>query len=377
MPSPEATILPGKSLSSDPGILHVSGMNTQKSAKTYSLGELASLLGAVLKGDPAIQIGGVGTLEHACPGQLSFMMNARYSKLLSQCNASALIVPPALEDLDRPLLVTSEPYVALARAAQLFANRPHLARGVHSSSHLGEGVLLGEEVGVGPLAQIGANCRIGRGTDIHGGVFLGSDVTVGEECVLYPNVTVLDRCVIGNRVIIHSGTVIGSDGFGYAQDAQGRSIKIPQAGIVQIDDDVEIGANCTVDRAAFARTWIQSGVKMDNLVQVAHNVVIGEHSIVVAQVGIAGSSRLGRHVVLAGQVGVADHVEIGDGARVGAKSGVPHSVKAGEDMLGLPAVPVREWMRTYAGLQRLPRMKQEIEELKKRLHKLEESMHGD
>jgi len=345
--------------------------------KSFSLGDLADRLGASLKGDPNIQITGVNILEEAGPDQLSFLTNVRYARFVSRCKAAALVVAPSFKDLDYPLLITDQPYLALARVSQLFAAPPFLPPGIHASAHIGEEVMLGADVSVGPLAQICDHCRIGRGTNIHGGAYIGRGVQVGEECRIYPGVNILDGCRIGNRVVIHSGTVIGSDGFGFAQDEEGRHIKIPQVGIVHIDDDVEIGANCAIDRATFGRTWIQCGVKIDNLVQIAHNVVVGEHSLLVAQVGVSGSTRLGRHVVLAGQVGIAGHAEIGDGVRVGAKSGVPGSIEAGRDVSGIPAVPHKEWLKNMANLRRLSQFKDELRQLKMKVQTLEEALHGE
>jgi UDP-3-O-[3-hydroxymyristoyl] glucosamine N-acyltransferase len=197
---------------------------------------------------------------------------------------------------------------------------------------------------------------------------------VGEDCMIYPGVTILDSCRIGNRVIIHSGAVIGADGFGFAQDESGRHFKIPQMGTVQIDDDVEIGANCTIDRATFDRTWIQEGTKIDNLVMVAHNVVVGKHSLIISQTGISGSTRLGNHVILGGQVGLVGHIEIGDGARIGAKSGVNRSVKPWEDISGIPAVPHKEFLRNAANVRRIDSLKLELRELRARVHQLEEKL---
>ncbi|MFH0821674.1 MAG: UDP-3-O-(3-hydroxymyristoyl)glucosamine N-acyltransferase [Pseudomonadota bacterium] len=344
---------------------------------TYSLGEIAQRVGAELQGDAAIRIHGVAGLETAGPGQLSFLTNARYAQFLPRSKAAAVIVPPSLKDVDFARLVSEQPYLALARAAQLFAEPPFLAPGIHPSAHVGENATLGPDVSVGPLAHIGPDCKIGRASRIYGGAYIGQGVEIGEECLIYPGVTILNGCRLGNRAIIHSGTVIGSDGFGFAQDGQGHHVKIPQTGIVQIDDDVEIGANCTVDRAAFGRTWIQRGTKIDNLVQIAHNVVVGEHSILIAQVGISGSTRIGKHVVLAGQVGVAGHIEIGDRVRIGAKSGVPHSIQAGEDVLGIPAVPQKEWFKTFANVRRLGRLKEELRDLRKRVSELEKALHEE
>lgn len=338
----------------------------------FRLGELAGLIRATVKGDPDISIGGINTLEDALPGDLSFVTHKRYVSLVPGCRASALLVPPELDHLEFPLLVSRQPYLSLAMAARLFAGGPEHPPGVHESAWVGEGVHLGKGVSIGPLAHVGNGVSIGDHTVILGGAYLGSGVCVGEDCLIHPRVAILDRCRLGSRVIVHAGAVIGSDGFGFAQDEEGRHIKIPQVGIVQIDDDVEIGANCAVDRATFGRTWIKRGTKIDNLVQIAHNVTVGEHSIVVAQVGISGSTRVGSHVILAGQVGIVGHVEIGDRVRIGAKSGVAHSVKAGEDVLGYPAMPHKEFLRCAAGFRHLPRFREELRELRAKVGKLEE-----
>ena len=355
-------------------------MNTtqdQSSPKSFLLQELADRTGARIKGDPGIRINGLASIDDARSDQLSFLSDKRYLPLISECKAGALIVPPALEFLDRPLLISAQPYLAMARAAQLFWEPPYLPIGVDASAFVGDGVHLGGGVCVGPLAHVGRRCRIGEGTRVFGGAYLGCDVEVGDHCFIYPGATILDRCSIGNRVIIHSGTVVGSDGFGFAQDEKGRHVKIPQTGIVRIDDDVEIGANCTIDRAAFGRTWIQRGTKIDNLVQIAHNVVIGEDSILIAQVGVSGSTRIGKHVILAGQVGVVGHIEIGDGVRVGAQSGVGRSLNAGQDMSGSPVMPHKDWLKMSAVLRHLPQLREELRQLKMKVQELEKVIHGE
>jgi len=345
--------------------------------KSFLLGDLADRLGATLKANPAIRIFGVGALEDSGPEQLSFLIHARYLSRIATCKAAAVIVPPSLEGLDFPHLVCTRPYLALAQAARLFVDVPALPRGTDKTAHVDERAQLHPDAAVGPLAHVGLASRIGKGTVVCGSAYIGSHVTIGDDCLIYPRVTVLDGTRIGDRVTIHSGTVIGSDGFGYAQDEHGHHIKIPQTGTVQIDDDVEIGANCTIDRATFGRTWIREGAKIDNLVQIAHNVVIGEHSILVSQVGISGSTKLGKHVVLAGQVGIVGHINIGDGVRVGAKSGIAHSVKSGEDMMGYPAVPHKEFLRNYANMRRLPQLREELRLLKSKVQDLEKALHGE
>jgi UDP-3-O-[3-hydroxymyristoyl] glucosamine N-acyltransferase len=351
-------------------------MTEHRASITFTLGELASHVGAVLKGSSGVPIQGVASLEDARPDQISFVCDLRHAALATTCRAAALIVDASLEHLDRPLLICASPYLAYARVAQLYAAPPVLAPGCHVSAFLGDGVQLGADVAVGPLAHIGNGCVIGSGTRIHGGSYLGRDVHIGDQCLIHPRATVLDGCRIGHRVILHSGAVIGSDGYGFAQDENGHHVKIPQMGIVQIDDDVEIGANCTIDRAALGKTWIQKGTKIDNQVQIGHNVVVGEHSLLVAQVGIAGSTQLGRHVVLAGQVGVNGHITIGDRARVGAKSAVAHSIQAGEDMLGTPAVPIKEWLRTYANIRRLSQFRDDLKHIRGTVQRLEQALQG-
>lgn len=349
----------------------MSGVSERPSKKFHTLGEMAELVGARLKGNPEIRIEGVSTLEEAGPNQLTFLTHKRYAELIPQCKAAAVIVSPIHEDLDFPLLIAEMPYLALAHASQLFYEPPPLLPGIHPRSYVSQGVVLDDSVSVGPLAHIGPQCRIGENTRIYGGVYLGSGVHVGKDCVIHPRATILDGCRVGDRVVIHSGAVIGSDGYGFAQDAHGRHVKIPQTGVVQIDDDVEIGANCAIDRATFGRTWIQRGTKIDNLVQIGHNVVVGEHSLLVGQVGVSGSTRIGRHVILAGQVGIAGHLEIGDRVRVGAKSGVHSSIENGADVSGYPAVPYKEWLKTMANLRKLSQFKEELRQLKAKVKELE------
>lgn len=346
----------------------------RNSSRAFLLGELAEHLRISMKGDPEISIHGIDTLENAGPHELSFITSKRYAPMVSHCRAAALLVPPEFAHLDLPLLISEQPYLSLARAAQLFYQSPSLPHGVHPTACLGGSVALGSETSIGPLTHIGSNTTIGDGTIVHGGCYIGSGVQIGEDCLIHPNVTILDRCRLGNRVIVQSGTVIGSDGFGFAQDDEGHHVKIPQVGFVQIDDDVEIGANCTVDRATFGRTWIQRGTKIDNLVQIAHNVTVGEHSILIAQVGVSGSTRVGSHVILAGQVGIVGHIEIGDRARVGAQSGVNRSVKEGEDVLGTPALPHKEYLRCAAAFRHLPRFREELRDLMVRVRELEDQL---
>jgi len=349
-----------------------------KGRESFSLGELSRLLDAEVKGDPDLHVTGIGALESATSGQLSFLVDSGHRHLVPGCRASALIVSSEFQELEFNLLIARNPYLALAKAAQLFLPDSVEKAGIHPAAFIGEGVLFGEGVSAGPITHVGDYSQIGAGTRIGAGAYLGKGVRMGERCLIHPRVSILDGCILGNRVIIHAGAVIGADGYGYAQDEQGRHVKIPQTGIVQIDDDVEIGANATVDRATFGRTWIKRGTKIDNLVMIAHNVVVGEDCLLVGQVGISGSTRLGNQVVLAGQVGVVGHVQIGDGVKVGAQAGIHHSVKPNQIFAGgYPGVPHDEWLKTFANIQRLPRLREALKRLDQRVHRIEELLKKD
>jgi len=271
--------------------------------------------------------------------------------------------------LARPLIIVPHPYLAYARVAALFA--PALKRwpGISDQSCLGRELTLGREVSIAPLVFIGDRVRLEDGVTVMPGCFLGDEVHVGAGTLIYPNVTILERCRIGRGCLIHSGTVIGADGFGFVPTPQGN-VKIPQLGTVVLEDEVEIGANCTIDRGALGETRIGQGVKIDNLVHLAHNVTVGENSLLVAQVGVSGSTRIGRRVMLAGQVGLAGHLEVGDGVRVGAQSGVNHSVPGGQDVSGSPARPHKEWLQIMGHLPKLPDLYQRLKRLEQQVAEL-------
>ena len=335
-----------------------------------TLGELARLVGGELQGDSELRVSGVAGLEEAQINQISFVVGPKYVQKAHESKAGALIVPPKLRDINKPVIITDKPYLAFAKILSLFAPKPRPPLGVSSKAHIGAEVKLGDSVSIQPNVYLGDSAVLGDRVNLHGGVYVGSEVCIGHDTILYPNVTILDRCIIGNRVTIHSGTVVGSDGFGFAQDGDSY-FKIPQVGIVQIDDDVEIGANCTIDRATMGKTWIQRGAKIDNLVQIAHNVVVGEDSIIIGQVGISGSTKVGKNVILAGQVGVADNLEIGDNVRVGAQSGIHRSIPPGQTVVGSPAVADRDFWRNVHIISRLPEMRKKLKDMEKRLTALE------
>jgi UDP-3-O-[3-hydroxymyristoyl] glucosamine N-acyltransferase len=326
---------------------------------------LAALVGGQVEGgDGQMHITGIAAISEAMPGQLTFFGNTKYLPALKQSRASAALVPLDFNEEIAPIKIkVASPSLAFARILDSFAPAAAVHEpGIHPTAVIGENVAFGENVSVQPYAVIESGARIGAGAFIGAHVFIGADVTVGERCKIHPHVTLREGIILGARVVIHSGSVIGSDGFGY-EFSNGKHVKIPQIGIVQIDDDVEIGANVTIDRARFGRTWIGEGTKIDNLVQVAHNVVVGKHCILVAGVAIAGSTRLGNYVTLAGQVGVAGHLEIGDGAMVGAQSGIGKNIPPKTKWFSSPAIPFGEYGRRTGYINRLSKLFARVKKL--------------
>lgn len=345
-----------------------------------TLSELAQQVGGKVIGDGRIVIHKVASIEEACPGEITFLANSRYQPLLASSKASAVIVGPGIasavgsEDR-RAYLEASDPYVAFAKILRLFNPAASWSEQVSSQANIDPAADLELGVTVFPHVFVGKGTRVGARTVLYPGVFLGERVLVGQDCVLHPNVVVRDGCRIGNRVVLHAGVVIGSDGFGYAGEGDQR-VKIPQVGIVEIEDDVEIGANTTVDRATLGRTLIGRGVKIDNLVQIAHNVVVGENSVIAAQAGIAGSTRIGREVLLGGRVGIINHLTIGDGSKIGPGSGILRSVPSGAiRSSGLDAPPHREWLKVITLLPQLPRLWRAVWHLEKKVAELVKSSH--
>jgi UDP-3-O-[3-hydroxymyristoyl] glucosamine N-acyltransferase len=341
--------------------------------KKATLKELALLVGGNFEGDANLEIRGMASLEDAEEGEITFLAELKSLARLEKTRATAVVVPSSPPSYLKPIIITPNPYLAYAKIQTFFAHQPYFSKGIDPRSHIGQGVKIGQEVSIYPFVFIGDHSQIGDRVVLYPGVYLGESVRVGEETILYPNVSVMDRCIVGKRVIIHPGTVIGSDGFGYARDGI-HYVKIPQVGLVQVDDDAEIGANCAVDRAAMGKTWIKKGVKTDNLVQIGHSVTVGEDTILVAQVGIAGSTTVGSRVALGGQVGVAGHISIGDGVRVGGQSGVTQTVAPGQVISGTPAFPHREWLKAQAVFQKLPEMKRTLVALEKKVKELEEAV---
>jgi UDP-3-O-[3-hydroxymyristoyl] glucosamine N-acyltransferase len=337
------------------------------------LRELAEWVGGTVVGDGEVEISGVAAIEEARIGEITFIANPKYLAKLNQTGASAVIVSKEISGANRPLLCVANPYLAFAKILDLFSHKAYEPKGIDPQARISPTAQLGKDLTIYPFVYVGDRCEIGDRVTLYPGVCVGEDSSIGEESVLYPHVSLYPGTVIGRRVILHSGVVVGSDGFGYVKEGR-KNVKIPQVGSVQIEDDVEVGANTTIDRAALGKTVIRRGVKIDNLVMVAHNVVIGEDSIIVAQVGISGSTKLGNNVTLGGQVGLVGHIEIGDNVMVGAQSGVMNNLPPNQAFTGSPAMPHRDALRVVSIFQKLPEMRKSLTEMEKRLKKIEEEI---
>lgn len=327
---------------------------------------LAEKINAQVEGDVNVPITGVSSIEFAQDGDVVFAETPRYLRMAERCPASAVIVWRDAPSIDKPLLRVESPRQAFLTVLEMFAPEPHHPEGIDLNAVISPDAELEEDVAIGAGCVVEAGTRIGRGSVLYPLCYVGRDVQIGEQCVLYPNVTLMHGVRLGNRVIVHAGSVIGADGYGYVT-VDGVHRKVPHIGTVEIGDDVEIGANVCIDRAKTGATRIGRGTKIDNLVHIGHNVQIGENCLLVAQVGIAGSSQLGNYVVLAGQVGVADHVSIGDGAIVLAQSGVTGKLSGGQCYFGTPARERSKQLRVMAYANRLPELFERVKELERKL----------
>jgi len=339
------------------------------------LSEIASFLSGELVGDSRVMIENIRGIDEAGKGDLTFIANPKYLKNIETTNASAILVPPGTKTAKRNLIIVDDPYVAFGKVLGLFYPEDHDPPGIRTDTCIEDGALVSKDAKIYPGVYIGRGAKIEQGVILYPGVTIGRHVFIGEDSIFYPNVTVYRRCIIGKRVILHAGVVVGGDGFGFARPGR-DNIKIPQVGIVQIDDDVEVGANTTIDRGNPGKTWIQRGVKIDNLVQIAHNVVIGENSVIVSQVGIAGSTKLGKSVIIGGQAGLVGHITIGDHVMVGAQSGVHDDVPPNQVISGSPHLPHRQWLRVEACVAQLPEMRKTVASLLKRMKELEIKIKG-
>ena len=340
------------------------------------LRDLAAQLECRLEGDGEIDIRQVAAIETAGPGDLTFFANPKYSAELRVTRASAVILGDKADAAPCAMLRTANPYLAFARAVALFADAWRPPAGVHRLAHVEEGAEVAPDASIGPFVSIGRGAAVGARTIVHPHVSIGREARLGSDCVVHAGVSIRERVRIGDRVVLQDGAVIGSDGFGFARAADGRHHKIPQVGGVVIEDDVEIGANTTIDRPALGETRVASGTKIDNLVQIAHGVAVGSNSLLAAQVGIAGSTTLEEQVTLAGQVGVAGHLTVGKGVVATAQTGIPNSVDPGTMVSGYPAIPNRDWLRSSAVFRKLPEMRKALGDLARRIAQLEERLKG-
>ena len=334
--------------------------------------ELAEKLGGELEGDGSVEITDLAGLNDAKTGDLTFLSNPRYASAVADTKASAIVVGDKWEgQAPCPSIKVSNPDKAFAMAASLLGPKVSPpAVGVHPNAVVADDADLGDDVSVGPCAVIDSGVKLGARTVIGANCFIGSDTVIGEDCRFYPQSSTREGTVIGDRVMVHNGAVIGSDGFGnYREDGAWK--KIPQVGIVEVGNDVEIGANVTIDRARFGKTIIGNGVKLDNLVQIAHNVKIGDNTAMAAQSGISGSTVIGKDVMLGGQAGVAGHLEVGDGSVVGAQAGVTKGVAGASFVSGYPAMPHKEAAKRHAHVARIPELKKKVRDLEKRIEELE------
>jgi len=344
--------------------------------------EVASLVRGEIVGDANVEIARVAKIEEAGAGDLTFVANPKYERFLATTKASAVLVSAQLDTSryrQRPTITfirVRDPYVAFLQVLKNISQIPDpFPTGVHATAVVDESARLGTNVALGAHVVVGKHAVIGEKTRISHGCVIGDEAVVGGDCLFYPRVTVYHQCRVGSRVIIHSGAVIGSDGFGFAPQPDGTYEKIPQLGIAVVEDDVEIGANCTIDRATMGQTTIHRGVKLDNLVHIAHNVSVGDHTVIAAQTGISGSTKIGKNCMIAGQVGLVGHIEIADRTIIMAQSGVPKSiVEPGKTYFGYPAKEHGRALRIEAVLRSLPELAQEVRELQKRVEELRDKI---
>lgn len=335
-----------------------------------TLQEIADLVQGVILGEEKIEISGVTNIDDASEMDITFAVPPHVEKA-AKCKAAAVIIPDTITEFSKPAIRVANPRVAFTRLLELFTPALAVERGVHPTAVLGKNVKLGKNVAIQAYVVLEDEVTIGDNTVIYPHCYVGTKASVGEDSIIYPNVTIREHCVVGSRVILHSGAVIGSDGFGFVT-AGGRHLKVPQVGNVIIEDEVEIGANTTLDRATTGSTIVKQGTKIDNLVHLAHNVVIGEHCFLVAQTGIAGSTKVGNYVTFAGQSGSSGHLTIGDHCIFAARSAPINDVAAGSFYAGFPARPHKEWLRTEAAAQKVPDLLKKVRDLEKRLQAVEE-----
>ncbi len=333
--------------------------------------ELAAFLGCAFEGDGEVEVTGVASLEGAGPGDLVFLATPKLRPRLEASRASAVIAAPGESGLRLPVIRAADPQLAFIKAVERLCPPQRPAPGIHPLAFVAAQATVAQDASIGPFSYVGEGAVVGARTVVHALAALYPGVRVGEDCVIHSHVAIREGTIIGNRVVVHNGVVIGADGFAYIRAEDGRQVKIPQVGGVTIEDDVEIGANSCIDRAALEATVVRRGAKIDDLVMVAHNVDVGENAILVAQAGVAGSSKVGRNVILSGQAGIADHLTIGDETIVAAKSGVTKSLPPKSFVSGSPHLDARTWRKVWAVAPELPELVKELRRLRERVAELE------
>ncbi len=340
---------------------------------------IAQFLDGRIEGDENATVSTFAKIEEGRPGALSFLSNTKYTNYIYETKASIVLIDESLT-LEHPVSTTlirvNNAYEGVAKLLQLYESTRQSKKGIDSLAFISGTVILGENCYVGAFTYIADGAKIGNNCIIYPNTYIGENVTLGDNCIIYPQVAIYHDCIIGNRAIIHAGAIIGADGFGFAPGADGYS-KIPQIGIVTIEDDVEIGANTCIDRSTMGSTYVRKGVKLDNLVQIAHNTDIGEHTVMSAQVGVAGSAKVGKWCMFGGQVGLAGHLTIGDHVNLGAQSGAPNSIEANQTLIGTPPMPQMAYFRSQAIFQRLPAMYKQLSALQKQVDKLQKQLKNE
>ncbi|NDF99303.1 MAG: UDP-3-O-(3-hydroxymyristoyl)glucosamine N-acyltransferase [Chitinophagia bacterium] len=333
----------------------------------FTAAQLASLIGATIEGDAEVSVHAFGKIEEAQPGQLSFLANPKYEEHLYTTNASLVILNKDFvlrQPVAATLLRVNDAYSSFATLLDIYQKMQQSnLTGIQQPSYVASSATIGEDVFIGAFAYISQEVTIGKNSKIYPHCFIGNNVTIGENCVLHAGVKIYHQCQLGSNVIIHAGTVIGSDGFGFAPKADGSLQKVPQIGHVIIEDNVEIGANTTIDRATIGATIVRKGAKLDNLIQIAHNVEVGDSTVIAAQAGISGSTKIGKGVMIGGQAGIVGHIQVGDAAKVNAQSGVTKSIEKGKAVTGTPAADYTQSLRSQALVRQLPELEKRIKEL--------------
>lgn len=333
----------------------------------FQAAQIALIVGGKIDGDGAVAVSSFGKIEEAQEGQLAFLANPKYEEHLYTTKASVIIINDA-QELKQPISATlirvPDAYSAFATLLSKYQEiMQHQLTGIQQPSYIAKTASYGENVFIGAFAYLGENVKIGNGTKVYPNAFIGDNVTVGNNCVIHPGVKIYHDCKLGNNITVHAGTVIGSDGFGFAPQADGSFKKVPQIGNVVIEDNVEVGANATIDRATIGSTLIKSGAKLDNLIQIAHNVEVGYSTVIAAQAGVSGSTKIGNGVMIGGQAGIVGHIQLGDGAKVNAQSGVSKSIEAGKAVTGSPAYDYTSALRSQAAARKLPDLEKRVKEL--------------